>query len=246
MSGFPSSMQRRLLDLQDLDSRADALQQQWHAHPAVAALADLQARAAELEARRHVGSQEVQEARAAVRTAEAEAERIRGRQQRDQARLDAGAVSSPRELESLQHEIATLAQRLSEVEDGELEAMQTLEDAELALDAVNADLDAVASSREEHERDLAHARAAIDEELATVASTRATLVAELSPELVERYERYRRQHDGVGAAALRHGRCEGCQLMLTPVDLARVAAAAEDELLRCEECGRLLVRVEDR
>lgn len=245
MTGFPLSMQRHLLDLQDLDSRADGLQQQRHSHPAVAALADLRARAAELEDQRQGASQAVQAARAAVRAAEGEAEAILSRQQRDQTRLDAGAVSSPRELESLQHEIATLQEKLSAVEDGELEAMQTLEDAEIALAAVSADLDAVTSSREQHESDLAHLRAAIDEELATLASTRADLVEQLSPRLVERYERSRGQHSGVGAAALRHGRCEGCQLMLTPVDLARVAAAPEDEVLHCEECGRLLIRVED-
>ena len=58
---------------------------------------------------------------------------------------------------------------------------------------------------------------------------------------VGRYERLRTQH-GVGAAALRAGRCEGCHLSLNTVDLARIRAAAPDEVLRCEECRRILVR----
>lgn len=74
---------------------------------------------------------------------------------------------------------------------------------------------------------------------------RAAIVADLPDDLVARYERSRAQHGGVGVGELRHGRCEGCRLALTPADKARLSAAAEDELLRCEECGRLLVRGED-
>ena len=55
------------------------------------------------------------------------------------------------------------------------------------------------------------------------------------------YEKMRAQH-GVGAAALRGGRCEGCHLSLNTVDLARIRAAPPDEVLRCEECRRILVR----
>jgi predicted nucleic acid-binding Zn-ribbon protein len=48
-----------------------------------------------------------------------------------------------------------------------------------------------------------------------------------------------------GVAALRHGRCEGCRLNLTPAALGAAREAPEDALLTCEECGRLLVRVEE-
>ena len=47
---------------------------------------------------------------------------------------------------------------------------------------------------------------------------------------------------GVGAALLRRGRCTGCQLEATAADLVRYRAAAADEVLRCEECNRILVR----
>ena len=44
------------------------------------------------------------------------------------------------------------------------------------------------------------------------------------------------------AAALRNGRREGCHLSLNTVDLGRIRAAAPDEVIRCEECRRILVR----
>lgn len=245
MSGFPPDEQRRLLDLQALDSRGDALDQQWRTHPAVQVLIDLAERAQTLEEARAAADEAVQAVRARVRAAEREADDIRAKQAKDQKRMDAGAVSSPRELESLQHEIATLQTRLDTVETTELEAMEELDEAEAVLAEVVSDLAGVSDEQGRHEHELSEARSGIDVEREALAADRAEVLAEVSDALLKQYERSRSQHGGVGVGALRHGRCEGCRLTLTPADLARFHAAPPDELLRCEECGRLLVRVEE-
>lgn len=245
MTAYPVEAQLRLLDLQAIDSRRDALDQQWRDHPGVAALADLEQRDVDLAGEQRLVEKEVQEAQQRVQQAEREAEQIRTKQQRDQKRLDAGSVSSPRELESLQHEIATLQAKLEQVEDVELEAMERLEHAEGRLGDLTqarAELDA---QRQTVRTQLDAARQTIDAERDELAVDRAELVAVLPEDLLARYERSRSTHGGVGVGLLRHGRCEGCRLELTPVDLARVRAAAPDELLHCEECGRILVRADD-
>lgn len=56
------------------------------------------------------------------------------------------------------------------------------------------------------------------------------------------YEKIRSANGGIGAAALRQRRCGGCQLELNPVEIQRIRVAPEDEVLRCEECRRILVR----
>lgn len=245
MTGYPPASQRRLLDLQALDSTLDALDQRWRAHPAVATLMDVAERAAEIETEIAPAQQAVDEAAARVAQAEREAEQIRSHQDKDRRRLDAGQVSSPRELESLQHEIETLQHKLDDVETAELEAMEELDEAQRHLDHLRSRLAAVTDGRDQHEQELAEARATIDAEREDLAAQRSSLVAELPEDLVTRYEKSRAQYGGVGVGALRHGRCEGCRLDLTPADLAKAAAAPEDALLRCEECGRLLVRVDD-
>lgn len=245
MTGFPPDAQRRLLDVQAADSRLDQLEQLRREHPAVAALQALDAREAEVAAEAAVHAAAADEARRAVRTAEREAEQVRAHQQRDQKRLDAGVVSSPRDLEGLQHEIATLQHRLDGIEDGELEAMEQLDEAERALAASTAAQEEIAAARAAQLADLDRTRAEIDVERADVTADREGIVAALPADLVARYERSRAKHGGVGVAALRHGRCEGCRLALTPVALAAAKAAPEDALLSCEECGRLLVRVEE-
>jgi predicted nucleic acid-binding Zn-ribbon protein len=245
MSGFPVEEQRRLLDLQVLDSRGDALDQQWRTHPAVQALIDLSGQAAELEAQKASAQEAVDEVRRRVSSAERAADDIRAKQAKDQKRMDAGAVSSPRELESLQHEIATLQGRLDEIETTELEAMEEADAAESALAEVVASLAAIADESSRHEAELAEVRARIDTEREGLAADRAEVLADISEALLKHYERARSHHAGVGVGALRHGRCEGCRLTLNPSDLARFSSAPPDELLRCEECGRLLVRVDD-
>ena len=46
----------------------------------------------------------------------------------------------------------------------------------------------------------------------------------------------------IEAAELSQRRCTGCQLEVNAADLRVFAAAADDDVLRCEECSRILVR----
>ena len=69
-------------------------------------------------------------------------------------------------------------------------------------------------------------------------------VAGLDAGLVALYERLRGQLGGSGAAALRGSRCEGCRLELNPLDLEQIRARPVDAVVRCEECGRILVRTD--
>ena len=64
-------------------------------------------------------------------------------------------------------------------------------------------------------------------------------------DLIALYEKVREQNGGVGAARLHQRRCEGCRLELNTIDIGRFRAAADDEVLRCEECRRILVRTPD-
>jgi uncharacterized protein len=77
------------------------------------------------------------------------------------------------------------------------------------------------------------------------ADQRAAVAAQEPADLLELYERLRAQHGGVGAAALRRGRCQGCHLTLNTADLNVIRAAAPDVVVRCEECRRILVRTDE-
>jgi predicted nucleic acid-binding Zn-ribbon protein len=154
-------------------------------------------------------------------------------------------VSSPRELENLQSEIQSLLRRQSDLEDIVLDVMERREAAEASHESalaeraqIAAETLAVTASRDAALGELA--------EQSGKAEDRRAAVAEQEPaDLLDLYAKLRAQHDGVGAAALRGGRCEGCHLSLNTVDLNSIRAADPDEVLRCEECRRILVRNAD-
>jgi len=84
--------------------------------------------------------------------------------------------------------------------------------------------------------------AELDAEVEQIHRSRADVVVGVGDDLVALYEKIRASSDGIGAAVLRHRRCEGCNLELNQVDINRFTAAAQDEVLRCEECRRILIR----
>jgi len=173
---------------------------------------------------------------------EADIAQVRQRMVRDEQRMTAGAVSSAKELESLQHEVDSLHRRQTDLEDGELEVMERLESVEnelAALTARSASLEGEAGEVARR-RDEALAQIAADE-TATQAD-REQLAPSLPADLLALYDKLRAQLGGVGAAALRQKRCDGCRLELNAIDLGKVRSAADDEVLRCEECRRILVR----
>jgi predicted nucleic acid-binding Zn-ribbon protein len=233
--------QRRLLDLQAVDT---ALAQLAHRRRTLPELAQIDALARELSAledERARAQAAVDDLDRDISRFEKDVEQVRVRKQRDQERLDTG--SGPvRELEALQHELATLNRRQSELEDAELELMEQREQAQAAVDSVAAKLADARQRREEAEARRDEAVADITKEQDFRTGARAPLAADLPPELLQLYDKIREDSGGLGAALLRSGRCGGCRIELYGADLARVKAAPADEVVRCEECRRIMVR----
>jgi predicted nucleic acid-binding Zn-ribbon protein len=234
--------QLRLLDLQALDSRLDQLTHRARTLPEHAQIEESTKRRADLDALVVAAQTEISDIERLQAKADADVEQVRQRAARDQQRLDSGAVSSAKDLEALQHEIATLARRQSELEDAELEVMERLEDAQRHLGELTAERDQVAHTL----ADLTAARDAAIAELQTearsVGAERAAVLSDVPEDLLTLYTKLREQNAGVGAARLHQRRCEGCRMELNPVDLGRIRDADADEVLRCEQCRRILVR----
>jgi predicted nucleic acid-binding Zn-ribbon protein len=231
--------QRRLLDLQAIDT---ALAQLAHRRKSLPELAEIDAVARELSAledERVRAQVAVDDLDRDISRFEKDIEQVRIRKDRDQKRLDAGAAV--REIEGLQHELATLNRRQSELEDAELELMEQRESAEQVLEEVKARLAAAGERRAASERRRDEAYAEITKEQEFKAATRGPLAADLPTDLVTLYDKIRLD-SGMGAALVRSGRCGGCRIELYGADLARVKAAPADEVVRCEECRRIMIR----
>ncbi len=176
------------------------------------------------------------------RKADADVEQVRSRKERNRQRIDAGQISDPKQLQAIQHETQSLDRRISDLEDAELEVMERLEQAQAHLARLTAELERLDAQQGEQTgaRDRATAEAA--EQLADSSAERRMLADQVPTDLRALYDKLRAHLGGVGVGALQHGRCGGCQLDVGAAELARVAHSPSDEVLRCEECSRILVR----
>ncbi len=236
-----SARQLRLLDLQAIDTRLDQIAHARTHLPQLAELADLLGKARLIDDQLVRSRTEFGDVQREVAKAESDVQLVRDRAARDQARLDAG-TGSAKDLQAISHELTSLARRQSELEDIELEVMERAEAAESDVAELERGRGELTTRIEalEAARDEAFAR--LDGEAADIGSPRPTVVDEVGADLVALYEKIRLANGGTGAAALRQRRCGGCQLELNPVEIQRIRSAPEDEVLRCEECRRILVR----
>ena len=178
---------------------------------------------------------------AEVARLESEVDAVRKREDRDRGLLDSGSVN-PKQLEELQHELDTLERRQGSLEDSLLEVMERREQLaaervgeQAAVEGLRADL---LLAEEARARVLAEMEGTRTER----AARRSELVSGLDPDLVKLYER-QAATTGFGAGRLVGGRCGACRIELDRGELARITAAADDEVLRCSECGAILLRV---
>ncbi|HZP50913.1 MAG TPA: C4-type zinc ribbon domain-containing protein [Actinocrinis sp.] len=233
--------QQRLLDLQALDSKLDQLAHRRRTLPQLAEHAALETRAGQLRDLLVASTTAQSDLAREQRKAEADVDQVRSRAERDRKLLDSGSVGA-KELSNLQSELESLAKRQSDLEDIVLEVMERVE----AADARTAEL---TKQRDEAEADLARVtttlaeeRAAVDKDLAFAKSQRDLLAAQLPADLLALYEKLRAQYGGIGAAAIKQRRCEGCRLELDIAEVNEIRAAAPDTVLRHDSCRRILVR----
>jgi predicted nucleic acid-binding Zn-ribbon protein len=177
-----------------------------------------------------------------LRRIEVDVEQVADRMKKDESRLSSGA-GSPKELEQLQHELGTLAKRKSELEDGELEVMLKHDAVKVRVDELQNDQVGLKQLELELNIRLENATTEIQSEIGVQQAERGLLVPQIEANLVELYEKVRTSNDGVGAALLVGNKCEGCHLSINAIEIERIKSLPADEIIRCEECRRILVRI---
>jgi len=174
--------------------------------------------------------------------ADRDVEQVRERRARDQELLDSGSIGDPKQLQSIQAELENLVRRQTDLEDVELEIMERVEGARAAVAQLTVERDEHAAQQESLAATVQAKLSEIAEERRGVEAERQEIAAGVAPELLALYDKIRGEHGGVGAAPLHRGACQGCRLTLPPTELEELRAAPADEVVRCEECRRILVR----
>ncbi len=236
--------QERLLELQKIDTQILQAEHRRKNLPELAEVTRLDNELAGLTSQRNQLTVDQSDIKRELAKAEDDVAQVRNRKQKDESRLASGS-GSPKDLENLQHEVATLERRIADLEEVELEVMVRFEEIEKSVGALADAIEQLEGAKNSIESVVREKIEGITKELARFTADRKDLSAIVDSELLKMYEKIRSDRDGVGAAEIIRRRCTGCQLDLTAADAAKFAATAPDEVIRCEECRRILIRTSD-
>src|ERR1700738_1928569 len=172
---------------------------------------------------------------------ESEVDAVRQREDRDRSLLQAGSIDA-KQLTDLQHELDSLERRQASLEDSLLEVMERREELQGEQDRALAKIDDLQNVVTDARNACDDARAELDQLRHQNASRRDELISGMDANLLALYER-QRARGGAGAGLLQGRRCGACRIEIDKGELARISAADEDDVLRCPECGAILLRV---
>jgi predicted nucleic acid-binding Zn-ribbon protein len=226
--------QQKVLRLAELDLQAASLNQKAKTLPEALTHKEL---VIEFETNRDLriaAETELSDLSGEMNRAESDVEQVVKRIEKDESRLNAGQ-GTPKELEQMQHELISLNARRAELEEVELEVM-------MRADAIKERIKELSAKEADFAKKVAEAAVAkdaalaeIDRELQVAIAFRAELFPQIDKALADMYEKF-------GAAKLHAGQCTGCNLAINAGDLGKLNALPSEEVARCEECRRILVR----
>jgi predicted nucleic acid-binding Zn-ribbon protein len=234
--------QNNLIELQRIDAAISALQHKLKKLPEHELIAAVQKRKVDAEVTLVEAEAELADVAIDLKRSELEVETVSDRIKKDEARLNSGQ-GSPKDLEQTQHEIATLEKRKSELEDAELEIMMRHDAAHSKVETMKSDLQGLDQMELELNIRFENSKTEIERDINLKNSERILVLPKIVKELLDLYEKVREQSGGVGAALLLGNVCEGCRIEINAIELERIKNLDSEEVVRCEECRRILVRI---
>ncbi len=237
-----SAQQSHILELQLLDSEVMQANTKLKSLPEIEQLLHIDKRITSANEELAQVKAEADQIALELRRGEVDVETVTDRIKKDEARLSSGNAT-PKELEQLQHEVESLKKRQADLEEIELEIMVRAEASSARVNTLTTDLSSLETLKSEINQRLATATTDINLLILSKTTARNEVVAKIEKPLLDLYEKIRASNGGIGAASLVSDKCNGCNLTINAVEMNRIKALAADELLRCEECRRILVRI---
>ena len=167
-----------------------------------------------------------------------ETESQRERSTRLDAQLYGGAITNPRDLESLEQEASNARELLEQQDAGLLELALQAEESVSKRDALEKELTDNRTAWQDRQKELQGnlERSAVERE--SVAAQRNDLAASLDPTFLQRYETLRWAKGGLAVAKVERGLCQACRMSLPTQQQQRVRNGRQTVL--CSSCGRIL------
>jgi predicted nucleic acid-binding Zn-ribbon protein len=159
-------------------------------------------------------------------------------------RAQSSSVKTNEAYKALQHEIATAEGEASKAEDLVLEQMMSIEEAERRVKRVDAELKEAEQGIAVEKKQIEAQYGEKKKKLEATTADRAQTTAKVPEDLLDLYSRISRKHPGSALAEVRSEQCRGCGMRVLPHTIQVLSTETNDEVFRCETCGRILYTLE--
>jgi predicted nucleic acid-binding Zn-ribbon protein len=147
------------------------------------------------------------------------------------------------EYRALAHEIELCKQAIIKLDDQQLEFMEQAEAAQRIVTAATRTATEVKKVVEARQADLVAGETGLKQELSELQSNRGQLAQAVDDSTRSKYERLFKQKGQNVVVGIQHGVCGGCHLGLSRSIV--VTCQAEQEIITCPNCGRILYYTRD-
>ena len=233
-------VQKLLIDLNAIDQNIRKIDHQKKNHPQLMKITELTARLPSIEASIVENDSQINETKKELSRAEVDVENIAKRVEKDNERLNSGETSA-KDLTQIQHEIGTLKSKQKELEEVEISILERIEDLDHKKSGMQEILTQVKNEISDLNTLIKNDFSKANGDIAVFATERNEVVSKIDKALIELYEKIRLEH-GIGAGIFSHGTCSSCQIQISPAEISKINALDPEEVIRCENCGCILVR----
>jgi len=164
----------------------------------------------------------------------------RAKKYRDQS----SSVKTNEAYKALQHEIAGAEAEASRIEDQVLEQMMAIDDIERRVKHVEADLKEAETAVTAEKKQIEAQYHDEKKKKSDAIAERDGIAKKVSDEVLDLYARISKKHPGSTMAEARGDQCRACGLRVLPHILQLLTSDTDEELFRCESCGRILYSLE--
>ncbi len=234
------SQQHTLLQLQELDTLLAQVAHRRDTLPQQQELMQAQAQVNELGKQLVAAQTELSDLERERARSDSDVDQVRQRIERDQQQLTSGQLG-PKDLQAMEHEVASLHRRQAELEDIELDIMQRVEDADQRIHALEEQIAQAQHTEQQTGQACQQALEDLDAQASQARTQREQLAPTVAQDLLDLYQR-KVARTGRGAGLLQRNRCGACQMELMGAELSQVRQADAQEVLTHEDCGAILVR----
>lgn len=230
---------KQLIDLQEIDSRFDALQLQK---------GDLPLMIEEAEEDLESKIQEKQEIERGIQKGEADRRMFQMEIEASNEKLkqyeeQLYKVQTNKEYDAISLEIDTKKMEIKELENKILQSIEEEEELKYKIEEIEGGIKKLNDQLIEYRRELDEIIFQTREEETLLKKEREKILANMDKRYEWQYDRIRKAKDGLAVVAIKRNSCGGCYSAIPPQKIVEIREM--NRLFTCEYCGRIIVWIDE-